>query len=98
MPTERSNIKPENIIRRDRRRELEPEPIKEWRARMTTLDAIMKIKRRKRIELVNAHLKTGDFTRQVLRGIAKVQANCVLQALAHNLRTAVQARKTLANA
>ena len=92
VPVERTELKPQSRKRRDRRRELEPDAIKQWRARMNTAEAAMKIKCRKRIELVNAHLKAGDFARQVLRGLAKIQANCVLHALAHNLRTATRVR------
>lgn len=98
VPAERTDITPQNLRRRQRRRDLEPAPVKEWRARMATQEASMKIKRRKRIELVNAHLKIGDFARQVLRGLAKVQANCVLHALAHNLRTAARVRSAAAAA
>jgi transposase len=98
VPADRLDIKPQYLVRRQRRRELEPEPIKEWRARMTTEVAKLKIKQRKRIELVNAHLKVGDFARQVLRGLAKVQGNCVLAALAHNLKTAARIRRQLCNA
>lgn len=96
VPPERADITPQNLRRRERRRELEPAAMKEWRVRMTTEEAKMKIKSRKRIELVNAHLKVGDFARQVLRGLAKVQANCVLSALAHNLRTAARLRNAAA--
>ena len=53
-------------------------------------EATMTIKLRKRIELVNAHLKAGGFARQVLRGLAKIQLNCVLHAVAHNLRAALR--------
>jgi transposase len=98
VPPDRVDIKPEYLRRRQRRRELEPEAVQEWRARMQTEEATMTIKRRKRIELVNAHLKVGDFARQVVRGLAKVQAVCTLAALAHNLRTATRIRKAAAEA
>jgi transposase len=92
VPPDRADIKPQYLKRRERRRALEPQAVKEWRVRMMTEAATLKIKGRKRIELVNAHLKVGDFVRQVVRGIAKVQAVCVISALAHNLRTAVRLR------
>jgi Transposase DDE domain len=98
VPPERTDITPQNLKRRERRRELEPEAVKEWRERMQTEEAKMKIKGRKRIELVNAHLKIGDFAVQVVRGLAKVQTVCVLSAIAHNLRTAVRIRRANASA
>ena len=92
VPAGRAELKPQSLKRRKRRRELEPDALKQWRARMNTAEAAMKIKRRKRIELVNAHLKAAGFARQVLRGLAKIQTNCVLHALAHTLRTATRVR------
>jgi hypothetical protein len=89
--------KPHYLKPRGRRRALELQAVKEWRTRMMTEAANLKIKGRKRIEGLNAHLKVGDFVRQVVRGIAKVQTACIISALAaHNLRTAVCVRANTA--
>lgn len=90
VPADRMDIKPENIRRRERRRAREPAPLKAWRARMTTEEAAMKIRQRKRIELVNAHLKVQGLAHCALRGLAKLKASCLLAALAHNIATAAR--------
>ena len=48
--------------------------------------------RRRRIELVNAHLKNRGFGRMNLRGLAKVKIAALLQALAHNIVLASRLR------
>jgi IS5 family transposase len=54
---------------------------------MATADAAAVMRRRKRIELVNAHIKTRGLGRLLVRGLAKVRAVLCLHALAHNLMT-----------
>lgn len=90
VPLDRVDIKPETIRRRELRRANEPQPVKEWRERMKTAGAQAAMRQRKRIELVNAHLKTQGLAARALRGLAKVQTNCLLAALAHNLATAAR--------
>lgn len=92
VPPERTDIKPQYLRRRERRRELEPEAVKDWRGRMQTEEGQRKVRSRRRIELTIAHLKTAAFARQLLRGLVKVQTSAILQALAHNLRTAIRLR------
>lgn len=92
LPEERTDIKPQSVRRRAKRQEKEPEAIKQWRQRMVTEEGQAKMKKRKRIELTNAHAKAAGLGRQLLRGLAKVQAAALLVALAHNLRTAVRVR------
>lgn len=48
--------------------------------------------RRKRIELVNAHLKIRGLSRLLVRGLAKMRAVLYLHPLAHNLMTAHRLR------
>lgn len=95
LPEERTDIKPQSVRRRAKRQEKEPEAIKQWRQRMVTDEAEAKMKKRKRIELTNAHVKAAGLACQLLRGLVKVQAAAILVALAHNLRTALRVRRTL---
>ena len=70
----------------------EPEALRDWRARMATPEAEAILRRRKRIELVNAHIKNRGFGRQLVRGLEKIRAVALLHALAHNLMTAHRLR------
>jgi hypothetical protein len=90
VPEDRMDIKPENIRRRERRRAGEPEPVKAWRTRMTTEAAKLMTRQRKRIELVNAHLKAQGLALCTVRSRVKVQAACLIAALAHNIATAAR--------
>jgi transposase len=91
-PPERADVTPDTLRRRRAARAREPQALQEWRTRMATSDGEAAMKRRKRIELVNAHTKARGFGRLLVRGLAKVQAVALLHALAHNLMTAHRLR------
>lgn len=65
----------------------EPVALRVWRARMATPEGQATMRRRKRIELVNAQTKNRGLGRQLLRGLANIKAVALLHALAHNLMT-----------
>lgn len=87
-PRERSDVKPDTLRRRLAARAREPDAVKAWRARMETAEAAVIYAKRKRIELVNAHLKNRGFGRLNLRGLAKARITAVWHALAHNVMLA----------
>jgi len=91
-PPERANVKPDTLRRRRAKRAGEPDALKEWRVRMMSEDGIQTMRRRKRIELTNAHLKNRGLGRMLIRGLEKVSSVCLLHALAHNLMTAHRLR------
>lgn len=91
-PYQRTDVKPATLKERERKRARESEPMKEWRARMAgeTSEAFMK--KRKRIERVNAYIKSHGLASLEVRGLEKVQAVALLQAIAYNLVTALRLR------
>lgn len=82
------NVKPATLARRERERAREPEVVKAWRAQMAGEEAEAAMRRRSRIELVNAQTKNRGLGDMLVRGLRKVEAVAWLQALAHNLRAA----------
>jgi len=95
-PIDRQDIKPENLAAREKRRAKEPEVVKQWRQRMASEEGEVVMKRRKRIERVNAQAKNRGLGTMLVRGLAKVQAIALLHALAHNLATALRLRTSRA--
>jgi len=95
-PEERDDVKPETLRRRAAERAREPQTLKDWRRRMDSAEGQTIYRRRKRIELVNAHIKNRGFGRLNLRGIVKAGIVALWQALAHNILVASRLR--LANA
>jgi len=91
-PKDRTDVKPETLSKRQREREKEPPVIKDWRQRMATSEAETIMKRRGRIERVNANFKNRGFGTLLVRGLAKVQAVALWHAIAHNLATALRLR------
>ena len=91
-PPGKKDIKPENLAARERKRAKEPAVLKDWRKRMASEEGEAVMKRRKRIELVNAQTKNRGFGMMRVRGLAKVQCVALLHALAHNLTTALRLR------
>lgn len=87
---DRKGVKPETLAARERERGRENETLKAWRKRMASEQGEMVMKRRGRIERVNAHLKNHGFGVMLVRGLVKVQAVALLHALAHNLLTALR--------
>ena len=92
IPPEKAEVKEATKRRRSAKIAREPQALKEWRARMASLSGQVIMKRRKRIELVNAHLKFDGLGRPALRGLVKLTATACLNAIAHNLRTALRIR------
>ena len=84
---DRPDVTAHSLYLRAAKRACEPAALQEWRARMATADAAAVMRRRKRIELVNAHIKTRGLGRLLVRGLAKVRAVLCLHAMAHNLMT-----------
>jgi transposase len=89
---DRQDVTAHSLYLRAAKRACEPAALQEWRARMATADGATVLRRRKRIELVNAHIKTRGLGRLLVRGLAKVRAVLCLNALAHNLMTAHRLR------
>lgn len=84
-PAERDDVKPETLKRRGQARARDPEPLREWRARMAEPEARIVYRGRKRIELVNAHMKNRGFGQLNLRGLVKARIVALWHALAHNI-------------
>ena len=89
---DRQDVTAHSLYLRAAKRAREPAALQEWRARMATADGAAVLRRRKRIELVNAHIKTRGLGRLLVRGLAKVRSVLCLHALAHNLMTAHRLR------
>jgi transposase len=97
-PRDRTDVKPATLLRRQKEREKEPQSIKDWRQRMITNEAEAIMKKRGRIERVNANFKNRGFGTLLVRGLAKVQAIALWHALAHNLSIALRLRAMAATA
>jgi len=97
-PKDRTDVKPATLLVRQRQREREPQTVKDWRQRMTTNEAEAIMKKRGRIERVNANFKNRGFGTLLVRGIAKVQAIGLWHALTHNLTIALRLRAMAASA
>jgi transposase len=89
---DRQDVTARSLYLRAAKRAREPAALQEWRARMATADGEALMRRRKRIELVNAHIKTRGLGHLLIRGLAKVRPVLCLHALAHNLMTAHRLR------
>ena len=88
----KSNASAASVRKRNLLHSREPEAVRAWRARMVSDQGQQVYARRRRIERVNANLKAKGLGRLLVRGLAKVQATCLLHALAHNLMTAHRLR------
>jgi transposase len=95
---EKEDVKPETLAARRRARGREPDAVKAWRARMETDEAEAAMRRRSRIERVNAQVKRCGLGVMPVRGLLKTQAVAGLHALAHNLRVAWRLRAARAAA
>ena len=91
-PPERADVKPATLRRRLAQRLKEPDALTQWRARMAGSEGEATMRRRRRIELVNAQIKNRGFGRALVRGLARLQAVALLHALAHNLMAAHRLR------
>lgn len=95
-PEEREDVKPDTLRRRNAERAREPQALKDWRERMATPEGAIIYARRRRIELVNAHLKNRGLGRITLRGLVKARIVALLQAIAHNITLASHIRRASA--
>ena len=93
---DRTDVTAHSLYLRAAKRAREPAALQEWRARMANPDGAAVMRRRKRIELVNAHIKARGLGPLLVRGLTKVQAVLCLHALAHNLMTAHRLRMAAA--
>jgi hypothetical protein len=91
-PAEGENLSPKARSNRSRRREREPESVKEWRRRMQTPEGQALFGLRKLIERVNAHLKNHGFGFIPVHGLIKAKAVALWHALANNLMAAHRLR------
>ena len=91
-PADKENIKPGNLLAREKKRAKEPGVIKDWRKRMASEEGEAVMQRRGRIERVNAQAKNRGLGTMLVRGLAKVQCVALWHALAHNLATALRLR------
>jgi transposase len=96
VPAEKDDVKPDTLRRRLAKRAHEPQALRDWRLRMATPEGQRIYARRRRIELVNAHMKNRGFGRITLRGLAKVKIIALVQALAHNIILACHLRASAA--
>ena len=89
---DKADVKAGTLRQRKSVRAREPDAIKAWRARMASEIGRTIAKRRGAIERVNGNLKNRGMGRMMVRGLANVQAVCLLHAIAHNLMTAHRLR------
>jgi IS5 family transposase len=95
-PEEKDEVKPDTLRRRNAKRAREPQALKDWRERMASPEGTLIFGHRRRIELVNAHMKNRGFGRITLRGLVKARIVALLQAIAHNILLASHLRKAFA--
>ena len=95
-PEESDDVKPDTLRRRNAKRAREPQALKDWRERMATPEGALIYAHRRRIELVNAHLKNRGMGRITLRGLVKARIVALLQAIAHNITLASHLRRASA--
>ena len=84
-PTERDDVKPMTLYRRERKRALEPDSVKQWRACMASEAGQSVYALRKQIERINADRKNHGFGFIGVRGRIKAQAVALWHALANNV-------------
>jgi hypothetical protein len=80
-PADKENIKPGNLLAREKKRAKEPDVIKDWRKRMASEEGEAVMQRRGRIERVNAQAKNRGLGTMLVRGLAKVQCVALWHAL-----------------
>jgi transposase len=93
---EREDVTVETKRKRLWKRRREADAVKEWRARMASEPGKEVYRRRKLTEHAHAKMKNRGFARMLVHGIAKVQAVCLLHALAHNFLRACRLRPAAA--
>lgn len=91
-PEERTDVKAETLRRRSAARAREPQVLQDWRSRMQSELGQATYRRRKRIELVNAHFKNRGFDKLNLRGLVNARIVALWHAIAHNILVANRMR------
>lgn len=87
LPEERTDVTVETL------RKWESIAVKAWRTRMASEAGQEVYRRRKLTEHAHAKMKNRGFGKMPLHGLAKVQAVCLLHAVAHNVLQAHRLRK-----
>lgn len=95
-PARKATSKPESRARYERNRAAEPRCLKDWRARMDSVEGQAVYKRRSNTEHVHGRMKNRGFGRMLVRGLRKVSVACLLHAIAHNIMWAISQRAALA--
>jgi transposase len=93
LPEERTDVTLETLRKRRWQRKQEPTAVKAWRTRMASEAGQEVYRRRKLTEHAHAKMKNRGFGKMPLHGLVKVQAVCLLHALAHNAVQAQYRRK-----
>jgi transposase len=91
-PSERDDVKPATLKRRNKKRAREPESVKAWRLRMASEAGKAVYALRGRIERINADRKNHGFGFIGVRGLAKAKAVALWHALANNVIAAHRLR------
>ena len=91
-PTERDDVSPSTLAKRNSQRAREPQSVKEWRSRMATQAGQEVFRLRKLIERINGNLKNHGFGFIPVRGLIKAKAVALWHALANNLMAAHRLR------
>jgi len=91
-PSERDDVKPATLKRRNKKRAREPESVKAWRLRMASEAGKAVYALRGRIERINADRKNHGFGFIGVRGLAKAKAVALWHALANNVMAAHRLR------
>jgi len=91
-PSDRDEVKPASLARRNTKRAKEPSCLQEWRQRMASEEGKAVYARRKHIERVNADRKNHGFGFVPVRGLIKAKAYALWHAIAHNVLAAHRLR------
>jgi transposase len=83
---DKPDAKPASVRKRAARRAQEPEPIKQWRARMDSEAGKQVYARRRLIEAVNGQIKGMGLRKLRLRSLIKVRCEALFYAIAHNIK------------
>lgn len=91
-PPESTNVKPETLVRRERARAREAEPLRRWRECMASEEGKQRYRVRNLIERLNADAKNRGLGRLPVRGLIKAKTILLWYALANNLMAAHRLR------
>ena len=91
-PPQSTNVKPETLVRRERARACEAEPLRRWRECMASEEGKQRYRVRNLIERLNADAKNRGLGRLPVRGLIKAKTILLWYALANNLMAAHRLR------